>query len=126
MLNEPPPLMQNTDGDPFQLTRDDIALQGSRADVIRRLGSLPGVQGPEQEGDDAVFVATKAGNAVHRSWDNTVVGNIVVSGTRLTVETNSTRRADSLRSVIESHLHGLVRFRLRKEENTAQLMAAGR
>jgi hypothetical protein len=73
-----------------------------------------------------VFVVTKAGNPRHRSWDNTVIGRIVVSETRLTVETNSTRRADSLQSAVETHLQGVVRFRLRKEENTAQLMATAR
>src|SRR5206468_1599553 len=87
------------------------------------VASLPGVQDPEKEGDDTVFVVTKAGNATYRSWDNTVTGRIVLSATRLTIETNSTRRAESLRSLVETQLQGLVRFRLRKEENTTELMA---
>lgn len=60
------------------------------------------------------------------SWDNTIVGRIVVSATRLRAETNSARRADALRATLESHLQGLVLFRLRKEENTAQLIAEAR
>jgi hypothetical protein len=63
---------------------------------------------------------------MHRSWDNTIVGRIVLSAKRLTVEANSTRRADALRSMVETHLHGMLRFRLRKEENTGQLIAAAR
>ncbi|MGQ0814826.1 MAG: hypothetical protein ACT4O1_10225, partial [Gemmatimonadota bacterium] len=126
MLHQPPPTLQNTDGDPFVLTRDDFALLGPRDEVARQLASLPGVQEPEAEGDDTIFVVTKAGNAVHRSWDNTVIGRIVLSETRLSAETNSARRADALRFAIESQLQDLVRFRLRKEENTAQLLAAAR
>jgi hypothetical protein len=124
MRNQPPPSLQNTDGDPFVLTRDDFALVASRDEVAHRVASLTGVQKPEAEGDDTVFVVTKAGNATHQSWDNTIIGRVVLSRTRLTVETNSTRRADSLRSVVETQLHGLVRFRLRTEENTTQLIAA--
>jgi hypothetical protein len=126
MLDQPPPVLQNTDGDPFVLTRDDFALLAPHDEIARRLASLDGVQGPEQEGDDAVFTVTKAGNAVHRSWDNTVIGRILLTAERLAVDTNSTRRADTLRSAVESHLQGLVRFRLRKEENTAQMMTAAR
>jgi hypothetical protein len=73
-----------------------------------------------------VVPVVKPGNAAHRSWDNTIVGRIVLSDGRLRVETNSTRRADALRSGIEEHLDGLVRFRLRKEENAEQLMRAAR
>lgn len=92
--------------------------------VAQRLGLLTGVQEPEKEGNNTVFAVTKAGSAIHRSWDNTVIGRIVLSATGLTLETNSTRRADELRSAVETQLLGLVRFRLRKEENTTELMAA--
>jgi SEC-C motif len=124
MLNQPPPFLQNTDGDTWLPTKDDFALLAPRDEVAGRVASLAGVREPEREGGDTVFVVTTAGNAMHRSWDTTIIGRIVLSGTRLTVETNSTRRADSLRSAVETHLRGLVRFRLRNEENTAQLMAA--
>ncbi len=124
MVHQPPPTMQNTDGDPFVLTRDDFALVASRREVTEQLVHLEGTQEPERDGGDTVFAVTRAGNPIHRSWDNTVVGRIVVSGARMTVETNSTRRADWLRAAVEKQLRGLVRFRLRTEENTAQLMVA--
>jgi hypothetical protein len=122
-LEQPPPALQNTDGDPLQLTRDEFTLLAPRADVARRLASLPGAQEPEPRGDESVFTIVKPGNPVHRSWDNTVIGAVTLSATRLRAETNSTRRADSLRAAIETHLAGQVRFRLRAEENTAQLLA---
>jgi len=126
MLNEPLPTMQNTDGDPFLLTKDDFALLAPREDVAHRLASLPGAQEPEPDGDNTVFVVAKPGNPMHRSWDNTIIGRVVLSATRLIVESNSTRRANSLRSAVQTHLEPLVRFRLREETNTAQLLAAAR
>jgi hypothetical protein len=126
MREQPPPVLQNTDGDPLQLTRDAFALLAPPAEVARRLASLPGVQEPELEGGQTSFTVVKAGNAVHRSWDNTVIGQLVLSSAGLRVETNSTRRADSLRALIESHLSGLVRFRLRQEQDSAQLIEGAR
>ena len=126
MREQPPPVLQNTDGDPLQLTRDAFALLAPLAEVARRLESLPGAQEPELDGDEISFTVVKAGNAVHRSWDNTVIGNLILSSAGLRAETNSTRRADSLRASIESHLSGLVRFRLREEQDSAQLLERAR
>jgi hypothetical protein len=126
LLHRPLPTLQNTDGEPFVLTRDDFTLLAPRDQIARQLASLPDVHEAEPEGQDSVFTVTRAGNAKHRSWDNTIIGRMVLAQRRLTVETNSTRRADSLRSAIETQLSGLVRFRLRKEENTAQMLADAR
>lgn len=126
MLERPLPVMQNTDGDPMQLTSDDFALVGPRDAVARKLSAIEGAEEPEEEGGNTVFTVTKAGNVMNSSWNNTIVGRLVLSNTRLTVETNSVRRADSLRAAIEAGLAGLIRFRLRKEENTALLMEEAR
>jgi len=126
MRDRPLPVMQNTDGDPMQLTSDDFALVGSRDAVARKLSAIEGAEEPEEEGGNTVFTVTKAGNVMNSSWNNTIVGRLVLSNTRLTVETNSVRRADSLRAAIEAGLAGLIRFRLRKEENTALLMEEAR
>lgn len=122
MLVQPPPELHNTDGDPLVLTRDEFALVGAREEVARLLQTLDGAEEPELEGDDLVFVISKSGNAMHRSWDNTIVGRVVLSERALRVETNSTRRADSLRAAVERQLDALVRFRLRAEDNIEQMM----
>lgn len=123
MLTTPPPTLTNTDGDPLALTTDDFELTAPRAEVVGRLSSMPGAVEPEEEGNDTVVVFTKAANATHRDWSNTVIGRVVVGERRMRVETNTLRRADALRADVESHLSGMARHRLRQETNTADVMA---
>ena len=40
MLHQPPPILNNTDGDPIQFTSDDFSLAASREEVARRLSSV--------------------------------------------------------------------------------------
>jgi hypothetical protein len=122
LLAAPPPTLTNTDGDRFAFTTDDFELTSTCADVVARLASIVGAQQPEDESEDTVIVFTKPGNAMHRGWSNTVVGRAVVNDRSLRVETTSLRRADALKAIIESQLSGMVRYRLRQETNTAELM----
>jgi len=124
--HQPPPTLQNTDGDPLVVTRDDFAILASHDTIRERLAALPGAQDPELEDGQTVIVITRSGNAMHRSWQNTVIGRVILTRTRLWTESNSIQRADALRAAILSQLHGLVRFRLRNEQTAAQLMAAAR
>lgn len=126
LRRQPPPTMQNTDGDPLVLTTDDYELLAPHGDVSRRLESVDGAQEPERHSGETVFVITKPGNAQHREWENTVVGRIVLTPNRLRTETNSTRRANALRTALEMQLRGAVRFRLRSEANTKSLMEEAR
>jgi hypothetical protein len=119
---QPPPTLTNTDGDPFVVTTDDFELLVPRERVAQRLESLPGAEEPERDGDDLVVAITKPGNAVNRSWNNTVIGRITLTTRRLRAETNSARRADTLRAALEVHLGQMVRYRLRTEANTADLI----
>jgi hypothetical protein len=122
MLGAPPPTLANTDGDLVAFTTDDFELTAPRSEVLTRLEAIPGAGAPEIDGADSAIVFTKSGNAMHGQWSNTVVGRAVVNDRRLRVETNSVRRADALRATIESHLSGMVRYRLRQETNTADLL----
>lgn len=53
---------------------------------------------------------------------NTIIGTLRLSAGELRVETNSIRRADHLRQLVERELAGMVQFRLRSEANTEMLM----
>ncbi len=118
------PVMQNTDGDLMMLTTDhfDFA-ERNRRDVVARLASFPGSGQPEVARGETVITVTKPGNATHASWDNTVVGTLVVKGTRLKAEANSMQRANALRVAIETHLGDLVAHRIRDESSPAQLVS---
>jgi hypothetical protein len=122
MLSAPPPTITNTDGDLLSLTTDDFELIAPSDEVVAILASMPGAGEPETDEEGVVVMLTKPGNATHRDWDNTVIGRALVANRRLRVETNSLRRADALRTAIERQLAGMVRFRLRQETNTADLM----
>ena len=118
-----PPVMQNTDGELVMFTTDhfDFA-EANRREVLARLARLPGIGEPEVTRGETTLTVTKPGNATHVSWDNTVVGSIVIKGTRLQAETNSMQRANALRTAIETHTGGLVTHRLRDESSPTQLV----
>lgn len=114
---EHPPQLQNTDGDPFILTNDrfDIA-PGKAAAVEACLAALPGVDPPglDAEEPEPAYVFMRAGNRMHASWDNTVVGRVLVTGDTLRIETNSCARADTLRAQVEAACGTHLRYRTRE------------
>jgi hypothetical protein len=124
--NRPMPQFTNTDGDPLVVTTDYFEVDGTNPGaLLSRLRSLDGAEDPQRDQSDPnamVITITKPGNTRMKSWDNTVVGRLVIKGSRMRAESNSTRRADSLRGRIELHLKGLVRHRLREEKNPAELI----
>ncbi len=126
LIARPLPTLTNTDGDPFVLTTDDFEVLAAREDVAKAIESIEGVQESEPDGDDLMFAVVKPGNAQNLSWDNTVVGRITLTPRRLRIETNSARRANELRARVETHLARSVRFRLRTEANTEQLLETAR
>ncbi len=125
---KPLPQLQNTDGDPFLLTKDHFDFEPqARQQVIAELQKLEGAQEPEAQEDGALGVSfQKAGNAQFKSWDNTVVGRAVVGENRLTLETNSERRARALRQRVEAGLGSLVRHRIREHLGMEALVRQSR
>jgi hypothetical protein len=122
------PQLHNTDGDPLLLTEDRFDFDAAdRPRIEAVLAEMA-----EPDGDEAgaraerAFVFEKPGNAMHKSWDNTIVGRAVVRERSLIVETNSIRRADDLRAQIERRLQSLVRHRVRSHQDPAADLERGR
>lgn len=117
---EMPLQLHNTDGDPFLFTTDHFALDpAARAEVEARLAGMEGVEAEEGEGDDgreqgSVYRFLSAGNRMHASWENTLVGRACLAGAALRLETNSRERADALRARVEAACGGLLRHRARE------------
>jgi hypothetical protein len=100
------PSLQNTDGDPIELTTMTYELDITTADAVERLRPLATLRGEAHiDGevyDDAGAVTAaeltwiKARNRQHRDWDNTTLGTLRLDGARLVIEVNSTRRRDRI------------------------------
>lgn len=114
IFNPPLPTLSNTDGDPFSPTTLHYTLHCSPEDALLALRSL----NLHVDDDDAIenrvdrrgqlrafsIEWTKAGNTVHKNWDNTILGHIEVDGSALTANVNSNRRATRLRKQLEKRL----------------------
>lgn len=106
-----PPRLNNTDGEELLFTTDHFTLEpGARADVKALLRAIGGAQPPEEGGEDC-FTFLRAGNAIHKDWETTVVGRAWVSEGALKLEANSMARADELRRRIEVACTGMLRHR---------------
>jgi len=108
------PQLTNTDGDPlvfhilkFRIESPErafaalapLAFGQSREELLRdaKFGNDGKLQSVE-------FDWRKKGNAKIPSWDNTILGNIKISGQSLIAEVNSENRAKRLRAEIEKRL----------------------
>jgi len=137
MLHPAPLLLQNTDGDPLAPTTLEFGVRCSVREAFDRLKPLSLLNDDEML-EDASWSATgeligvelrwsKRGNRLHREWDNTTLGNLVLSPGRLSVAVNSTKRARTIRRVVEKYLGKAVLFLRETTESTdAMLEAAGR
>jgi hypothetical protein len=108
------PVMQNTDGDPLELTTLTYALRVSAAVAIERLTPLAMLR-DEAHMTDETYDATgalcsatltwiKAGNRKMKDWDNTTLGTLRVNGSQLVVEVNSARRRRRIEKEIAKRL----------------------
>ena len=133
MLNPVLPQLQNTDGDlllPQRLIFDInsaetcfaalkfLAHAASEAELLELVernsaGALTRVR----------FDWTKAGNRLHKSWNNTVMGSIEITPTRLHCDVNSSERGAELKRLIETRLGAVVRYRLTKIESVESALA---
>lgn len=116
VLDPPPPVMLNTDGDPMEL--HEITYEVESADAaFRALSSL--AVGEDEDGlmsdarldaagrvEEVEFPWLKRGNAMHEAWDNTILGHVHITGRRMIVEVNSARRARKIQAEIKKRLRG--------------------
>ena len=108
------PQLANTDGDPLVFHSLKYRIESPER-TFEALAPLALGQSKEELLDDAEFgkdrklhsVAfdwRKKGNAKIPSWDNTILGNIKISGRFLVAEVNSENRAKRLRAEIDKRL----------------------
>lgn len=113
------PVLKNADGDPLLITVDHFEFDPTDGvEIQRRLAAAKDVEHPsEAEDPEQVYVFNQPGNRRHPHWKGTVTGVARISGNTLRLETNSVRRADSMRTLLET-LHGsLIRHRARESSD---------
>ncbi|HUD56017.1 MAG TPA: SEC-C metal-binding domain-containing protein [Terracidiphilus sp.] len=127
-----PVKLQNTDGDPILFHALTFKI-GSAQVAFDALASLAWGESKEELSDDADLAADgtllsvnfdwrKKGNAMHKTWDNTILGNLKIADRTLTVEVNSANRAKKIREEIERRLGILAKHQSTKTKTPDQLM----
>jgi len=106
IVNPRLPTLQNTDGDPIEMTTMTYDLSVTAAEAFDRLRPLATLRGemhvdgerwdPAGAIEAAVLTWIKAGNRQHKDWDNTTLGTLRLDGARLVVEVNSARRRERI------------------------------
>jgi Protein of unknown function (DUF2384) len=127
------PQLANTDGDPIMFHTLKFHVESPER-AFEALAPLALGQSKEELLDGAEFgkdgklhsVALdwrKKGNAKIPSWDNTILGNIKISGHSLVAEGNSENRANRLRREIEKRLGSSARHESTTAQTTDEMLA---
>jgi hypothetical protein len=109
--NPPTPQLQNTDGEPivFQSLSFEVPSAHEAFDALKGLAFDEAEKNLLAEADldeqgkvrRVSFAWKVAGNAQHRSWDNTVLGHIEIDGSQLVAAVNSEERAARFMKIME-------------------------
>ncbi len=127
------PEMQNTDGDPLLFHTLQYEIEDPQQ-AFDKLAGLAEMEAPEDLRADAVLDGegrivraeipwSKPGNRMHESWDNTLLGRLVIDGDKLTVNVNSEARAAAIRREIEERLGSGARYRTTTVKSPQDMMA---
>jgi len=118
-----PMKVTNTDGHEAATTEDRFALRsGSFEKVLARLAALDSVNLDEHDRTGARFTFTRAGNAKHPHWANTIIGSARLTPTRLVVQTNSSERAEALTARLREALGDLATWKTRTREPLPEML----
>ncbi|MGZ5445848.1 MAG: YecA family protein [Thermoanaerobaculia bacterium] len=118
-----PPVLTNTDGDPLLFVTDSFPFDGKlRREIEQRVGAMDGVDDVSTEDGETIAVFVRSGNRIHKSWENTVTGRVIVARDTLRIETNSESRADALRRRVRDACAGLLGEGARKTQGAAEMM----
>lgn len=119
--DQPLPKLKNTDGDMVVFSRTYFDLTISPYEVLKKLLPLTLSKDIEGFSSDAEYNSLgemvrvefpwlKKRNKQHKSWENTVMGNILVEDRSLILETNSLRRTEQGKKVLNKYLGNDISF----------------
>ncbi len=133
VLNPALPELQNTDGEPLELRTlvfaiADCAAAAAAFDAARLADAESIVQDDVRHGADGTLVGgewtwRKAGNKLHKGWDNTSLGQLMLADGRLKVHVNSAARAARAKALVEDLLKGNASYRVTEIASTESMLA---
>jgi len=119
-----PPRLQNRDGDELVFISERYDFDpAAQEEIMRRLAAMDAVVPPEGEGEDRDYIFHREGPATRPDLEDLIVGHVQVGDRSLSLETNSVRRANALRSRVESALGDLIRHRRRRRRDAQRMVA---
>lgn len=121
LYNQPLPQLHNTDGDPIIFSKSYFKISLSPYEVLQILLPLTLSKDPKDFLSEAkrnkigdiikiTFPWLKKGNKKHNTWDNTIMGNIIIDGNKLTLETNSQKRTEKGKQLLHKYLDEAIEF----------------
>jgi hypothetical protein len=131
-----PPKICNTDGEPILFHTLTFQI-GSAQVAFDALASLAWGESKEDLWENAEigsngtllsvnFDWRTKGNAIHTTWDNTILGNLKISGRTLVVEVNSANRAIKIRKEIDKRLGMLAVHQGTRTQTPEQMLKDAR
>ena len=130
------PELRNTDGDPLSFHKLVFEIESPRAafDALKDLAldadETELLAEAEFDAEGALhrvqFDWKKRGNPINKSWDNTVLGNLTIDGTRLTAEVNSEARAIRIREIVEKRRGARAKYLATEIQSTESMLARAR
>jgi hypothetical protein len=132
-MNPPPPVLQNTDGDPLAPIRLIYKLHCLPELAVDKLKTLvlPEFQGEILDGAKfdrsgnilrVSLTWQKRGNRVNVGWENTSLGNIEIRRGAVEVEVNSEKRAEKIRREIQRRLGDDCSFQKEERHSIEDLL----
>lgn len=131
LYNPPAPILANTDGDLMVFSKSYFKLDISIEDTLRCLLPLTLLKTPDEILESAArFKSGKIkclefpwlikGNKKHKGWNSTVMGHIRFQKGRLTLETNSEKRAAKGKKLLTKYLGDKISFQKTLLESSEQ------
>lgn len=119
--NKSLPILSNTDGDLLRFSKSYFKLMIEPEEALRCLLPLTLSDDANEFLNDAKktkngevreieFPWLKKGNKTHKSWENTVLGHIVIKPGKLILETNSEKRTETGKKLLSQYLGNKVLF----------------
>ena len=116
--SQPLPTLLNTDNELIQFSTSYFKLDITPEEALNKLWPLSLSKNVQAFLQDAIeyndteikFTWSKKGNKKNKSWDNTILGHITIDGNKLTLETNSEKRAKRGKKLLNKYLGDTIHF----------------